>query len=98
MAKPAKRASDSRPHRDAGSVEHASPSACALGHVTRAPIVPSQQTPDVARRITLMPDVSAGMLELFRALIDRKSTRLNLQSRLHLVCRLLLEKKKRHRL
>src|ERR1041385_6478926 len=26
--------------------------------------------------------------------IDRKSTRLNLQSRLHLVCRLLLEKKK----
>jgi len=70
MAKPAKRASDSRPHRDAGSVEHASPSACALGHVTRAPNVPSQQTPDVARRITLMPDVSAGMLELFRALIE----------------------------
>src|ERR1041385_2399494 len=26
--------------------------------------------------------------------LDRKSTRLNLQSRLHLVCRLLLEKKK----
>src|SRR5687768_18364275 len=32
----------------------------------------------------------------YDAVEDRKSTRLNLQSRLHLVCRLLLEKKKKY--
>src|SRR2546422_11223276 len=36
------------------------------------------------------PQPAAALL-----LLDRKSTRLKLQSRLHLVCRLLLEKKKK---
>ena len=70
MAKPEKRASDSRPTRDVGSVEQGRPSACAPGHAARAPIVPSGQAADVARRITLMPDAPAGVLELFRALIE----------------------------
>jgi PAS domain S-box-containing protein len=70
MAKQAKRASDPRTHRDARSAERSRPSACALGHAARAPIVPSGRAADPARRITLMPDVSAGVLELFRALID----------------------------
>ena len=70
MAKPAKRANDPRAHPCARSVERGRPSACALGQVALAPIVPSGQAADVARRITLIPDVSAGVLELFRALIE----------------------------
>lgn len=71
MAKPAKRANEPRTHRSARSAERGRPSACALGHVARAPIVPSGQAADVARRITLMPDVSAGVLEaLIEAMPD----------------------------
>src|SRR5687767_1309331 len=70
MAKSAKRANDPRTHRDAGSVERGRPSACALGHVARAPIVPSGQAADVSRRITQMPVVPTGVLELFRAIVE----------------------------
>src|SRR5690625_923145 len=47
---------------------------------------------DVARRLSV-DDTAARMM----ALQDRKSTRLNSKSRGHLVCRLLLEKKKMSR-
>src|SRR5688572_13280631 len=71
MTKPAQRTSDPLTNRDAaGSAEPNRPGVCALGHVARAPVAPSGQVPEVTRRVTLMPDVSAGVLELFRALIE----------------------------
>src|SRR2546430_9940823 len=58
----------------------------------------AQPTPELQRAefetIRKWVDV-ADRLE-FRALQDRKSTRLKLQSQSNLVCRLLLEKKKKH--
>src|SRR3712207_7289067 len=41
------------------------------------------------------PEVAASVGAMLEATPDRKSTRLNLQSRQYLVCRLLLEKKKK---